>query len=119
MTGRPLLTPQAWNWAAIPGEPLRDGIVRQMIHGERLMVCRLTIAAGIVTPPHSHAHEQITIVERGRVRYLMGSEEKVFGPGDVILLPGNFRHGATMLDEEVVLVDIFSPVREDFLEPNK
>jgi quercetin dioxygenase-like cupin family protein len=119
MTGRSRLTPQAWNWAAIPGEQLRDGIVRQMIHGERMMVCRLTIAAGIVTPAHSHAHEQITIVEKGRVRYLLGSEETIFEPGDVILLPGDCWHGATMLDEEVVLVDIFSPVREDFLEPNK
>lgn len=119
MTGRALLVSQSWNWATIAGEPLRDGLVRQMIHGERLMVCRLTIAPGTVTPAHRHAHEQITIVERGRVRYLLGAEEKIFGPGDVILLPGDLWHGATMLDEEVVLVDIFSPVREDFLEPNK
>lgn len=106
---------QAWNWETIPAETLGGGIVRQMIHGERLMICRLTIPPGTVTPAHLHPHEQITIVEKGRVRYVLGTEERIFGAGDVILLPGGFWHGATMLDEEVVLLDIFSPVREDFL----
>lgn len=110
------LTPQAWNWTSILGERLRDGIVRQMIHGERLMICRLTIPPGTVTPAHRHRHEQIAIVERGRVRFLLESEERTFGPGDMILLPANTWHGATMLDEEVVLIDLFSPIREDFLE---
>jgi quercetin dioxygenase-like cupin family protein len=110
---------QAWNWSAIPAVPLGEGIVRQMLHGERIMVCRLTIAPGTAFPAHRHPHEQITIVERGRVRYLLGTEEKIFGPADVILLPAGFWHGAAMLDEEVVLVDIFSPVREDFLEAHR
>jgi quercetin dioxygenase-like cupin family protein len=107
---------QVWNWATIPGEPIAQGIVRQMIYGERLMICRLTIAPGTVTTAHDHLHEQMTIVERGRVRFIVGAEEKVFGPGDVILFPSSLWHGATMLDEEVVLIDIFSPIREDFLE---
>lgn len=111
------LTTQAWNWSTIPREVLREGIVRQMIHGERLMICRLTIAAGTIVPAHSHPHEQFTIVEKGRVRYVLGDEQKIFGPGDVVLLPGGFWHGATMLDEDAVLIDVFSPIREDFLEP--
>jgi quercetin dioxygenase-like cupin family protein len=106
---------QAWNWESVPHERIGDGITRQMVHGDRLMICRLTITAGTVTAAHAHVHEQMTIVEKGRVRFVLGSEEKIFGPGDVILLPGGFWHGATMLDEDVVLVDIFSPIREDFL----
>ena len=94
---------QAWNWATIPREHLGDGIVRQMIYGERLMICRLTLAPGTVTTAHDHVHEQMTIVEKGRVRFVLGAEEKVFGPGDVLLFPSGFWHGATMLDEEVVL----------------
>jgi quercetin dioxygenase-like cupin family protein len=113
------LTTQAWNWSTIPGEVLREGVVRQMIHGERLMICRLTIAAGTTVPAHRHPHEQITIVEKGRVRYVLGAEEKVFGPGDVVLLPGDFWHGATMLEEDAVLLDVFSPIREDFLESDR
>lgn len=106
---------QAWNWATISREQLSEGIVRQMVHGETLMICRLTFAPGTVTAAHEHVHEQMTIVEKGRVRFVLGAEEKVFGPGDVLLLPSRFWHGATMLDEEVVLIDIFSPLREDFL----
>lgn len=107
---------QTWNWAAIPRETIAEGVVRQMIHGKALMICRLTFAPGTVTKSHDHFHEQMTIVEKGRVRFVVGSEEKVFGPGDVLLFPGGFWHGATMLDEEVVLIDIFAPIREDFLK---
>ena len=112
------VTHQTWNWATIPRERLADGVVRQMVHGETLMICRLTLAPGTITAAHEHVHEQMTIVEKGRVRFVLGSGERVFGPGDVLLFPSGFWHGATMLDEEVVLIDIFSPIREEFLPPS-
>jgi quercetin dioxygenase-like cupin family protein len=79
------------------------------------MVCRLRFAPRVVTPPHEHPHEQITLVERGRVLFTIGDEQRVAEAGDVLHFPPNSWHGATMLEEEVVLVDIFSPIREDFL----
>ena len=106
---------QLQDWSRVPREQVAEGIVRQMIHGDRLMVCRLTIAAGTVTPIHSHHHEQITLVERGRVDFFVEGEKKTVQAGEVLVFPSNIKHGATMLDEEVVLVDIFSPPREDFL----
>jgi quercetin dioxygenase-like cupin family protein len=106
---------QQMDWSQIPREQVAVGIVRQMIHGDRLMVCRLTIAARTVTPVHRHYHEQITLVERGRVDFFVEDERKTAAPGDVLLFPSNVQHGATMLDEEVVLIDIFSPPREEFL----
>ena len=104
-----------WNWSTAPIEKVGEGIERQMLYGDRLMVCRLRFAAGTLTPAHDHPHEQITIVEKGRLRFVVGGEEKVFGPGDVLLFPGGFWHGATILDEEAVLIDIFTPLRQDFL----
>ncbi|HSL22428.1 MAG TPA: cupin domain-containing protein [Vicinamibacterales bacterium] len=106
-----------WDWASIPVEQLGEGIRRQMIWGERLMVCRLTFAPNVVTPEHAHVHEQITIVERGRVRFSIAGADREVWAGAVLHLPSQCRHGATMLDEEVVLIDIFSPVREEFLPP--
>ena len=106
---------QAANWGSIPAVAVSEGIKRQMIWGDNVMVCRLRIAPHVVTPVHSHVHEQITMVERGRVRYIIGGEERILSPGDLLYFPSNLEHGATMLDEEVVLVDIFTPVREDFL----
>jgi len=67
------------------------------------------------TPVHSHPHEQMTIVERGRARFTVGGEARIAVAGDVLHFPPNVRHGATMLDEEVVLIDIFTPTREDCL----
>jgi quercetin dioxygenase-like cupin family protein len=107
---------QHLDWSAIPVERISDSITRQMFHGDRLMVCRLVLAANTVTPVHSHMHEQITLVERGRADFFVEGEKRTASAGDVLLFPSNIQHGATMLDEEVVLIDIFSPPREDFLK---
>jgi quercetin dioxygenase-like cupin family protein len=103
------------SWASIPVERIGDGIERQMIWGERLMVCRLRFAPRVVTAVHSHLHEQITLVERGRVVFYIDGTERLATSGDVLRFPPHCEHGATMLDEEVILIDIFSPIREDFL----
>ncbi|MDT4966075.1 MAG: hypothetical protein QOJ64_812 [Acidobacteriota bacterium] len=113
--------PQLTNWDNVSVERLEEGIERQMIVGEKLMICRLRFAPGIVTPAHDHPHEQITFVEKGRVLFTIGEEERIAETGDVLHFPPNSWHGATMLDEEVILIDIFSPLREDFLnlpQPN-
>ena len=107
---------QQYNWETIPFETVGEGIERQMIVGESLMICRLRFAANTVTPAHEHPHEQMTIVEKGSVLFILGEVEQVFCAGDVLHFPPHFWHGATMLDEEVILIDIFSPIREDFLQ---
>jgi quercetin dioxygenase-like cupin family protein len=103
------------DWAAVPVEVIGDGIERQMIWGEHIMVCRLRLQPHVVTAVHSHRHEQITLVEAGRVLFTVDGEERVASAGDVLYFPSGILHGATMLDEEVVLLDIFTPIREDFL----
>ena len=106
---------QQRDWSTVPVEHVAAGITRQMVVGERVMVCRLTLAAHTVTDVHSHHHEQITLVERGRVEFIVEGERRPARAGDVLVFPPHIRHGATMLDEDVVLIDIFSPPREDFL----
>jgi quercetin dioxygenase-like cupin family protein len=103
------------DWTSIPVEHLAEGIERQMIWGEHLMICRLRFAPHVVTAVHAHPHEQITLVERGSVRFTVDGQERIASAGDVLHFPPHVQHGATMLDAEVVLVDIFSPIREDFL----
>lgn len=105
------------DWATIPVERIGEGIERQMVWGSQLMVCRLRFAPRVVTAVHSHPHEQITLVERGRVVFTVDGQQRRSSAGDVLHFPPHCEHGATMLDEEVVLVDIFSPIREDFLPP--
>jgi quercetin dioxygenase-like cupin family protein len=104
------------NWSNIPFEKIAEGIERQMIIGEKLMICRLRFAPFTVTPEHDHPHEQMTIVERGRAKFFVDGAEKIVGAGDILHFPPMCWHGATMLDEEVILIDIFTPIREDFLK---
>ena len=58
----------------------------------------------------------MTMVKRGRVSFIIGDETIIAEPGDVLHFPPHCWHGATMLDEEVELIDIFTPLREDFLK---
>jgi quercetin dioxygenase-like cupin family protein len=109
------LQPRHTDWTNVPVERIEEGIERQMIVGESMMVCRLRFAPKVVTPAHDHPHEQMTLVESGRVMFTIGEEQRLAQAGDVLYFPSGTWHGATMLDEEVILVDIFSPVREDFL----
>jgi len=103
------------DWDKVPVEHVNNGIKRQMVIGENVMVCRFTFDPFVVTDVHSHPHEQITLVVKGKVRFTIDGQPVIAAPGDVLHFPPENRHGATMLDEEVVLIDIFSPIREDFL----
>jgi quercetin dioxygenase-like cupin family protein len=107
--------PKHLNWDAIPVEQTAEGIERQMFIGNRMMMCRFRFKPFLVTPEHDHPHEQMTLVERGRVRFFIEGKERIASAGDVLHFPPNCWHGATMMDEEVVLIDIFSPPREDFM----
>lgn len=107
--------PKHVTWENIPIEKVAEGIERQMIVGAKLLLCRLRFAPHISTPEHSHPHEQITLVERGRVLFSLEGEERLAGPGDVLYFPSNSRHGARMMDEEVILIDIFAPPRWELL----
>lgn len=103
------------NWSNIPVEQVAEGIQRQMLVGDQMMICRFRFEPFLVTPEHDHPHEQMTIVERGKVRFFIEGKERIASAGDVLHFPSQTWHGATMMDEEVVLIDIFTPVREDFL----
>lgn len=103
------------DWDTIPVENIAEGIDRQMVVGENIMICRLRFDPFVVTPAHRHHHEQMTLVVKGKAIFVLDTEERVVSAGDVLHFPSEYWHGATMLDEEVVLIDIFSPIREDFL----
>jgi quercetin dioxygenase-like cupin family protein len=104
------------DWTRIPVETPEPGVERQMVVGQNVMICRLRFIPHLKTTPHRHPHEQMTLVVQGRARFIIGDEERVAQAGDVLHFPPNCWHGATMLDEEVTLIDIFSPIREDFLK---
>src|SRR5688572_5076906 len=101
-TRESLIAFQHRNWTTIPVEQIADGIERQMIWGDRLMLCRLRLQPHVVTAVHSHAQEQITLIERGRVEFTIDGQSRIASTGDILHFPAHVAHGATMLDQEVV-----------------
>jgi quercetin dioxygenase-like cupin family protein len=63
---------------------------------------------------HQHHHSQITHVENGIFEVEIDGEKKILTTGDAFYIPSNVMHGAVCL-EAGVLIDIFSPMREDFI----
>jgi quercetin dioxygenase-like cupin family protein len=86
------------------------------LHGEQMMMALNATLPGHTVPTHSHPHEQIGVVYAGTARLKIGDEERVAQKGDFYCIPANVPHGDTCLgDEPFVMLDIFHPVREDFI----
>ncbi|MCL2016338.1 MAG: cupin domain-containing protein [Defluviitaleaceae bacterium] len=64
---------------------------------------------------HSHEHEQIAYVVKGRFEFVVDGKKSVVVAGDSIYFAPNIPHGTILLDSEGILLDIFTPQREDFL----
>ena len=91
-----------------------DGVRRRIIvDGEKLMLVEIQLAPGAVVALHSHVHEQASFIVSGRVRYTVGEQTTEYKAGQSVHLPSNVKHGVVAL-EETLLLDTFSPPREDF-----
>jgi quercetin dioxygenase-like cupin family protein len=98
--------------AAVPALP---GITRRtLVHGDAMMICEFTLKAGSALPLHNHPHEQAGYVVSGRIRLTVGGETRDLGPGGTYYAGPNVPHGATVL-EDAVVVDTFHPPREDYM----
>ena len=90
------------------------------LHGEKMMMALNTTLPGHAVPKHSHPHEQIGMVYSGRAKLSIGDEERTVGRGDFYCIPANVPHSDNCIsDEPFVMLDIFYPVREDFIEKLK
>ncbi len=96
-------------------EDLGDGIRRQILgYGPDLMAVRVWFETGAVGQQHAHHHAQTSYVESGRFLATIDGQERELGPGDGFFVKPQEMHGAVCL-EAGVLIDMFSPVRADFL----
>lgn len=83
------------------------------VHAERMTIGDVRLDADTVVPLHDHPHEQITCVIEGRFEFTVGEETTILEPGMVALIPGGVAHGGRTLTA-VRVIDLFSPVREDY-----
>ena len=99
----------------IAWQPMAPGVRRKiMAYDERLMVVKVEFETGGIGTLHQHYHTQITHVESGKFLVTIAGDKKILSAGDAFYIPPNVMHGAECL-EAGVLIDIFSPMREDFI----
>lgn len=91
------------------------GVDIQTAAAEHMMLSLVEFQPGAVVEAHSHPHEQVGMVLEGRARFIVGDEERVLGPGDMYRIPGGVTHRVIALDQGVKALDIFHPIREDYV----
>ena len=101
-------------WEEWPVEQLNPTIGRQMVHTPAMTLARILLAKGALVPRHEHPNEQITNVLEGRLRFVVGDEERIVAAGSTVLIPAGMPHEVEALEDSVAL-DVFSPVRDDWV----
>jgi quercetin dioxygenase-like cupin family protein len=97
-------------FAALPEERISDKISRRILSGDQGMIVWWSIGAGVHVEPHSHASEQIVWMLKGKMEFRLGSEQRVCGSGDVVVIPGGTEHEG-WFPEDTEVIDFFSARR--------
>lgn len=106
-----------YRWDDLAAEPLKDGLTRRLITGDRMMIAHVYLKKGVEVPRHSHENEQITYILEGALQFQLGAEgerEVIVRAGEVLVIPPHLPHSALAL-EDTLDVDIFDPPRQDWL----
>ena len=107
-----------FRWDDMSIEPVKEGLGRRLVTGERMMLAHIYLDKGAVVPLHSHDNEQLTYVLEGALHFWFGedeSEEIVVRAGEVLHIPSWLPHKALAL-EDTLDVDVFCPPRQDWLD---
>ena len=83
--------------------------------GENMMLSLVEFEPRAVVEPHSHPHEQMGLLLEGELEFIIGDERKVLQPGQMWRIPGGVVHSAIAGAEPVKALDVFNPIREDYL----
>jgi len=95
---------------AVPGCRMRTP------YGKHLMLSYLEMDEGAVVPLHNHPHEQGGMLLKGKIELTIGDEKRLCEAGSMFLIPPNTPHKAVAVGGPAVVLDVFSPVREDYAE---
>jgi quercetin dioxygenase-like cupin family protein len=102
-----------YDWGQVAPQQLSPQITRKAIHSGSMTVARLELQKDAVVAEHSHHNEQITMVERGALKFAIDGGHKVVRAGETLVIPPHAPHGVVALEDTVVF-DVFSPSRDDW-----
>lgn len=97
------------------GKEVVPGITIRTFWGDKMLVSVVDLDANTQLPNHSHPHEQAGTVISGTMTLTIAGETRHLQPGDTYLIPGGVAHSAFTGDSPARVIDIFSPVREDYM----
>ena len=100
-------------FAAIPVKEIVPGFFARFIHTENNTISFWEVKAGSILPLHSHMHEQSSFVLEGTFEMTIGGETQMLHPGLFAVIPSHTLHTGTAITD-CKLLDVFSPVREDY-----
>jgi unsaturated pyranuronate lyase len=95
-------------------EVLPDIRMKTLVHGENTLLVEFRLAKGADLPNHKHPHEQTGYLVSGRIELNIQDETWLVEAGGSWAIPGHFEHSARALENSVA-VEVFSPVREEYL----
>jgi quercetin dioxygenase-like cupin family protein len=93
---------------------LLPGVHARTFWGEQVLLALVDLDANAVIPNHSHPHEQGGIVIKGEPEFTIAGEVKKLKPGDMYVIPGGVGHSVIVGPEPAQVLDIYSPVREEY-----
>jgi quercetin dioxygenase-like cupin family protein len=87
---------------------------KTLAYGEKTLMVEFRLQKGATLPMHKHPHEQTGYLVSGRLDLTIENDTRRIGPGDSWCIPSGTEHWATAMEDSVA-VEVFSPVREDYL----
>ena len=111
-------TEKLHRWESLPLESIAEGIGRRLVTGRQTMLAHIRLDKGALVPQHSHENEQFSYVLEGALRFHLEddrSREVIVRAGEVLHIPSNIAHEAVAIEQTLTL-DVFTPVRKDWLE---
>lgn len=102
-----------YNIDQIESRKLFEGIHARCIHTDQVTIAFVELDAGSVLPEHHHFHEQTTTVLEGRLEFVVDGQSVIVEAGQALVIPPHAKHSA-VAHGACKVIDVFSPVREDF-----
>ena len=110
------MEPQFVRFDDVRAFELAAGITARPLFGDGAMLNLIEFQPDSTVEKHSHEHEQLGIVLRGMQALVVDGVAHELGPLEGYVLPGGVEHSAYCGPEGALVLDVFQPVRDDYLE---